>query len=275
MTIKEALQIAKNLSEVQADFEGLWILEKITGVSVAGLHLADSNSQLAPQYEEQFLKMIEQRKNNVPLQYILGEWDFMGVKIKCRENVLIPRRDTEILVEETINYLKNSTGDKTLLDLCTGTGCIGIALARHFSHITFSDISSDAIALAKENAELNKIAEKSTFVQSDLFDKINGTFDCITVNPPYISEEGLKTLPLDVQKEPLLALDGGKDGLNFYRKIIPICKNFLTPNGAIFMEIGNKQGNDVRFMLLENGFSCAMIIKDLELRDRVVYGTLN
>jgi len=274
MTIKEALQISRDISDNHG-FEGLWLLEKITGVSVAGLYLADQNSTLAEQYKQKFLEMIEQRKNKVPLQYILGEWDFMGFPIKCRKNVLIPRRDTEILVEDAAKYLTNNTNNnKTLLDLCTGTGCIGIALAEFFSHITFADISADAIALAQENAELNEISHKATFVQSDLFDKINGRFDCITVNPPYIETDVLPTLSPEVQQEPTLALDGGEDGLDFYRKIIPVCKNFLAPNGSIFLEIGDEQGQDVRYLLKQNGFANVLIIKDLELRDRVVHSTI-
>ena len=268
MTIKEAL--AMKTAPNNLDF--LWILEKATGLSANRLRMTDENTPLTPEAAEAFLYMAEQHRNHIPLQYILGEWDFMGLTIKCRPGVLIPRRDTEVLAQEAISFSKNSTGRFTALDLCTGSGCVAIALAKHFTHVTGTDISLDALELARENAKLNGVEDHISFMQSNLFENIEGRFNCITANPPYIPTDELKNLPEQVKKEPSGALDGGRDGLDFYRAIIPAAGEFLLPKGELFLEIGDTMGKAVTEMLHSHGFRAVIVIKDLETRDRVVRG---
>ena len=253
--------------------EALWLLEKATGLSVTQLRLSDDNTDLEPNAEQLFLQMIKERESHVPLQYILGYWNFMDLTIKCRPNVLIPRRDTEILAEEAMKFLKSCPRNPTALDLCTGTGCVGISLASYCAHIILSDISTQAVELAEENAALNELDERISFVQSDLFEKIEGHFNLITANPPYIPTNELDSLPMEVKKEPQNALDGGLDGLSYYRAIIPAAYEFLLPGGGLFLEIGSTQGKAVSEMLHSNGFKAVVTVKDLENRDRVIRGT--
>ena len=277
MKIKEALQMngvkgTSPLAGCGAEPHGLWLLEKATGMTTTQLRLADENTVLEIEAERQFRHMIEQRDNGVPLQYILGEWDFMGIPIKCRPGVLIPRRDTEVLAEEAISFLKNK--DKPVaLDLCTGSGCVAIAIAGFCVHVTAADICREALELAQENAELNGC--QISLIESDLFENITGRFNCITANPPYIPADTIKTLSPEVRQEPEKALNGGPDGLDFYRAIIPQSKEYLTPGGGLFLEIGNTQGKEVKEIMHSNGFKAVVTVKDFEDRDRVVRGVYN
>jgi len=244
-----------------------WLLEKATGLSSTEIRLRNITLEtLKPCAKEKFLNMLEQRKNHVPLQYILEQWEFMGLPINCRPGVLIPRFDTEVLVEAAIKFLKDYK-TSSVLDLCTGSGCIAISLA-HFCNADVSavDISPIALELARENAQLNNL--KIKFIQSDLFEKVKGKFDCITVNPPYIPSDEIKYLQKEVQQEPALALDGGVDGLDFYRAIISNCREYMNEGAAIFLEIGSNQAQDVADML--HKFKNIRIINDLENRNRVV-----
>ena len=256
--------------------EIIWMLEKVTGLNATELRLADENYELDPKATKMLLDMLEERRNNVPVQYILGNWEFFGLKMKCSKDVLIPRIDTEILVEEVISFLQLSRlgFEKTIaLDLCTGTGCVGISVAPFCDHIVLADLSSQAIELAKENAALNGVTDRISFVLSDLFNNIEGHFGLITANPPYIPTNELSSLSEEVKKEPAMALDGGSDGLDFYRAIIPDAWEFLLPGGCLFLEVGHNQGKAVANIFHENGYKAVVMIKDLEARDRVVRGT--
>jgi len=247
-----------------------WLLEKATGLSSTELRLKNiTQDTLEPKAKKIFLNMMEQRKNNIPLQYILGRWEFMGLPINCRPGVLIPRFDTEVLAEEAIKFLKKQNKPR-VLDLCTGSGCIAISLASFCqeAEVNAVDISPIALDLAKENAQLNNL--KINFLLSDLFENVDGKFDCITVNPPYIPSGEIINLQEEVQQEPTLALDGGVDGLDFYRAIISTCSEYMNANAAIFLEIGYNQAQDVTDMLQKCGFKNIKIIKDLENRHRVV-----
>jgi len=266
MTIKEALASHdKN--------EAVWLLEKATGLTAAQLRIKEESYELGSEAAEAFLQMLERRRNSEPLQYILGQWDFMGLPMKCRPGVLIPRADTEVLAEAAIKYLKKIR-NSMVLDMCTGSGCVGIALAKfcYSAHVTLSDINQSALQLARENSELNEVDDRLNIVQSDLFSAINDRFHCIVINPPYIPRGDLADLQEEVKHEPVLALDGGLDGLAFYRKIIPQCSEYLRPKGAVFFEVGADQSKDVAGILRDNGFHAVMIIKDLEDRHRVVRG---
>lgn len=210
---------------------------------------------LMPRLEE----LVSRRKSGEPLQYILGKWEFMGLPFYTRHCALIPRQDTETLCEEAL-----SIGGKTLLDLCCGTGCIGVSLAKLGGfEVTFGDISPDCLGLARENAALNGVA--GSFVLTDMFGNISGSYDMICVNPPYIPTSELASLQAEVKREPTLALDGGADGLDFYRRISRDYAAHLNPGGALLMEVGAGQAEDVAEM-----FPKAEIIKDICGIKRVV-----
>ena len=210
---------------------------------------------LMPRLEE----LVSRRKSGEPLQYILGKWEFMGLPFYTRHCALIPRQDTETLCEEAL-----SIGGKTLLDLCCGTGCIGVSLAKLGGfEVAFGDISPDCLALARENAALNGVA--GSFVLTDMFGNISGSYDMICVNPPYIPTSELASLQAEVKREPVLALDGGADGLDFYRRISRDYAAHLNPGGALLMEVGAGQAEDVAEM-----FPKAEIIKDICGIKRVV-----
>ena len=210
---------------------------------------------LMPRLEE----LVSRRKSGEPLQYILGKWEFMGLPFYTRPCALIPRQDTETLCEEAL-----AIGGRTLLDLCCGTGCIGVSLAKLGGfEVTFGDISRDCIDLARENAALNGVA--GSFVLTDMFGNISGSYDMICVNPPYIPTSDIALLQAEVKREPALALDGGADGLDFYRRISRDYAAHLNPGGALLMEVGAGQAEDVAAM-----FPNAGRIKDICGIERVV-----
>ena len=192
--------------------------------------------------------LIERRLNGEPLQYVLGEWEFYGLPFYVDPTVLIPRPDTERLVEIALLLLAN--GKKRVLDLCCGSGCIGIALAVcGGADVTAADISADALSMTERNAHRNSVSVKT--VQSDLFDSVEGTFDLIVSNPPYLSREEMDALDVNLRFEPALALSGGEDGLDFYRRIAARYREFLSPGGTLLMEIGMTQKGSVS-ALFEN-----------------------
>ncbi len=226
---------------------------------------------------------LEKIKNNIPIQYITNHQEFMKMDFYVDESVLIPQPDTEILVEEVIKYAQeiseNSTsGDSRpslkILDLCTGSGAIAISLAKYIDNaeITATDISSKAIQVAKLNAEKNLVHKKISFIESDMFEKISQTdFNIIVSNPPYIETDVINTLSMEVQHEPKIALDGGADGLYFYKKIIEHSSNHLTKNGTIFLEIGYNQ-KQALFDLINHSdnFCMPTCVKDFGGNDRVI-----
>lgn len=183
--------------------------------------------------------LLERRVSGEPLQYILGEWSFMGLPFYTDERALIPRQDTELLCETAIRLIQER-GYTSVLDLCTGSGCIAISIAKRTgAAVTASDVSTDALALAKENAELNEVSV--TFIESDLFRQIEGKFDLITCNPPYLSSADMDQLQTEVTFEPKLALFGGEDGLDFYRRIAKEYRKYLNEGGTLLLEIGRTQ----------------------------------
>ena len=228
--------------------------------------------ELMPEQQDEYHVVIRKRAEHVPLQYITGEQEFMGLPFKVNSNVLIPRQDTETLVEEALKVIR--PGMK-VLDMCTGSGCILISILKNVLNVegVGCDISKQALIVAKENAKLNNVV--ATFERSDLFDHVTETFDVIVSNPPYIRTEEIATLMPEVcQFEPVGALDGKEDGLFFYRKMIAESSKYLNPNGVILFEIGYDQGQDVSLMLKEAGYKDVQIVKDLAQNDRVVIGRL-
>ena len=231
--------------------------------------LINDNKELFEKEEKEYEEVINRLINGEPLQYIIGKQEFMGLEFEVNKNVLIPRADTEILVEEVIEII----GKKELkvLDLCTGSGAIAVSLAKKINDIevTASDISLNALETAKKNALLNDVVVN--FKYSDLFENIEETFDIIVSNPPYIETEVIKTLNKDVQNEPLIALDGGKDGLDIYRRIINDAYKYLNENGTLALEIGYNQKEQVVRLLKESGKYTDIYSKtDLGGNDRIV-----
>lgn len=224
-----------------------------------------------------YLSVIDRRAAHVPLQYLTHEQNFCGADIYVDERVLIPRQDTEVLVAAALDLAAMLDGAPALLDLCTGSGCIPIALSRlgDFGSITAADISADALEVAKMNAEQN--GTEIRFVQSDLFEAFRKKaeaaerFDLITCNPPYIRSGDMAGLQPEVRdNEPAMALDGGEDGLDFYRRLAEEAGQFLNPGGCVCFEIGFDQAADVSALLENAGFQEVRVLKDLAGLDRVV-----
>lgn len=219
--------------------------------------------------EEIYSKM-SKLEEYLPIQYITNKQEFMKLKFFVNENVLIPRSDTEILVEEIIQNYKNEK--VKILDLCTGSGCIAISLKKYIenSKIYAIDISEEALKVAKQNA-INNEAD-ITFLKSDIFSNIKEEkFDVIVSNPPYIKTEVINNLDKEVKKEPLIALDGGNDGLYFYKKIIEEGYKFLNENGTIFFEIGYDQKDEIiNIVKNDTKYEVVKTKKDLGNNDRII-----
>lgn len=233
------------------------------------LHMRD---EIEASMEVQYFSFIEKRKSHVPLQHLTGEQDFMGLTFKVTPDVLIPRYDTEILVEKALTLCPKGA---RVLDLCTGSGCIIISMARLGQDITAyaGDISKAALEVAGENARMHDV--QVTFEKSDLYEQFSEKYDMIISNPPYIRTEVIDTLMPEVRDyEPHLALDGEADGLVFYRRIVDGSVSHLNAGGILIMEIGHDQGADVSDMLQCRGYHDVQVIKDLAGLDRVVLGIM-
>ena len=257
---------AAGISDASVD---IWLLLEHFADINKGDYLANPGMELSKVNAEQIEEAVEKRINHIPLQHIIGQTEFMGLTFKVNENVLIPRFDTEILVDEVVKYV----GDQFLkvLDMCTGSGCIAVTISDMCDNATVvaSDISKDAIDVAKENNTLNQT--DVTFVESDLFEKVEGLFDVIVSNPPYIRTDEIDNLQEEVKMhDPHLALDGGETGLDFYKRIVKDAKEHLKTDGMIFFEIGFDQAEDVSNILKENGYHDIVVKKDLSGLDRVV-----
>lgn len=230
------------------------------------------------QYREfikQYREFIKQRAARIPLQYLTKTQGFMGLEFSVTPAVLIPRQDTETLVETVLSYAKDKPG-ASLVDVCTGSGCIAVSLAHYgnFAQVTASDISSAALLVAKKNAADNHVSVQ--FFESDLLEQVPGRFDMIVSNPPYIEDDVILGLEPEVKdNEPMLALSGGKDGLIFYRRLTETAKDHLNPGGALFVEIGYNQWEAVAELFRANGFSKPTLVRDLAGLDRVVWGVLD
>ncbi|MGN0383850.1 MAG: peptide chain release factor N(5)-glutamine methyltransferase [Eubacterium sp.] len=272
-TYRELLSLAENmLSDVDIPDAktDAWILMEYVFDMNKSRYFLYMNDEADPNNADIYIELVNKRMNHIPLQYITGETEFMGLTFKVNSSVLIPRQDTEILVEETGRYV---TSQKTVLDMCTGSGCIAISIARLYNplKVTGADISSKALDTALENAEINKVNDKIEFVQSDLFENINEKYDIIVSNPPYIRTNDIEMLMSEVKDfEPRNALDGAFDGLKFYRNIAEYGKQYLHPQGMIAFEIGFEQAEDVSNILGNNGYKDIKVIKDLAGLDRVI-----
>ena len=233
-------------------------------------YLLNRTQRASGEEQEAYLKLIARRCERVPLQHITGEQEFMGLPFRVTPDVLIPRQDTEVLVEECLRHLAPGN---VFLDLCTGSGCILVSLL-HYAKGTFgtgADLSGKALSVAKGNVEANGV--EARLVQGDLFEPVTGTFDLIVSNPPYIASAEIETLAPEVREhEPRMALDGTADGLFFYRRIVQESPSYLKEGGWLCMEIGYDQGAAVRQLMEAQGFATVSVIKDLAGLDRVVSG---
>ena len=220
---------------------------------------------------KEYLILIDKRCKGQPLQHITGMQEFMGITFKVSDKVLIPRRETEELVERLLKIIGNK--DCTVLDLCTGSGAIGISLGKlSKAKVLCSDFSEDALKIAKENIISNDVSENVKLIHSNMFENIRGEFDIIVSNPPYIRTRDIEELETEVKEhEPIIALDGGEDGLKYYRVIINEAFKYLKKGGLLAMEIGYDQGSEVRNIIRENpNYGEATIIKDFSGKDRIV-----
>ena len=235
--------------------------------------LVHDDKQLTLRQEVNYFKAIKKLLDGVPLQHITHRQEFMKLMFYVDENVLIPRPDTEILVEEVIKIAKKINAKK-ILDLCTGSGAIAISLAKYIegSQITATDISRKALSIAKLNAVNNNVEDKITFVSSDLFQNIpEEKYDIIVSNPPYIKRNVIQKLDKEVRKEPIIALDGGDDGLKFYKKIIDNAYEYLKYKGYLCFEIGYDQKDEVTKLIENEGkYIDTYSKKDLYDNDRIV-----
>lgn len=276
MTYREAIVLGeKNLQ--QADIADAktdsWLLLAMACKIDHTYYYMHIDEEMSEEQVREFEVLIRKRAERVPLQYITGEQEFMGLTFHVNSNVLIPRQDTETLVEEALKVIK--PGMK-VMDMCTGSGCVLISILKNAHDVEGIgyDISKQAINVAKENEKFNEVP--AVFERSDLFeDVVENDFDVIVSNPPYIPTDVVATLMPEVsQFEPREALDGKGDGLYFYSKILEQCKNYMKQDGYILFEIGCEQGDAVSTMMRLAGFSEVRVIKDLARNDRVVMGHL-
>lgn len=274
----------------EAALDARLLLEYICGTDRNAL-LVHGEREVEDSRKNLYFQCIEKRAERVPLQHITGIQNFMGLDFQVNSHVLIPRQDTEILVEEVLREL---TDGSTILDMCTGSGCILISLLKYsnWCHGVGVDISSEALAVAVHNAGVlleakgisaaECMAENRTsqctysFIESDLFEKVKGRFDIIVSNPPYIRTDVIETLMPEVKDhEPRQALDGTADGLYFYRRISEESVKYLNAGGMLYFEIGFDQAHDVEMLMRAAGYTDVRSVKDYAGHDRVVCGRLH
>lgn len=275
MTYRELISLGEKVLEMAGIVDvktDAWLLMEMVCKIDRNFYYMHMDEEISEEEQKEYEIAVKKRAEHIPLQYIIGETEFMGLKFKVNSSVLVPRQDTETLVEEALKIV--SPGMR-VLDMCTGSGCIIVSILHNVSNVEgFAvDISKQALNVAKENAKLNEVSV--LFERSDLFDNVSGTFDVIVSNPPYIPTGEIEKLMPEVKTfEPMEALDGKEDGLYFYRKIVEKCSDYLNPGGHILFEIGYDQGEAVSTLLKDAGFAMVKVIKDLAGNDRVVTGVL-
>ncbi|MBR6148890.1 MAG: peptide chain release factor N(5)-glutamine methyltransferase [Lachnospiraceae bacterium] len=296
MTRREAYEYGVEQLEAEgienADCDIRILLEDLCGVDREELFI-QGDKVISRRETEIFMNAVNKRMGHYPVQYITGKQEFMGLTFTVNQNVLIPRMDTEILVEEVMRQLNDKS---RILDMCTGSGCILLSLLYYSNDCegVGVDISEEALDVAKDNAgrlilddtfdllfktggmgKKHLDEDKIEFIQSNLFNDVRGRFDIIVSNPPYIRSDVIPTLMEEVRDyEPILALDGKDDGLYFYRKIIEKSPDYLNPGGLLFFEIGYDQAHDVVALMEKAGFKDVTVVQDYAHLDRVVWGRI-
>lgn len=269
--INEAGKMIADAGIEECRFEAELLMAVTLGVSRFDI-LINQDMEISEEQKKFFFELVKRRVNREPSAYIMGYKEFMGLNFKVRPGILIPRPDTEILVETIIDTVKKA-GFKTSAEIGIGSGCISISLAKYTELECYgTDISSVAVKTARENAELNGAADRTNFYEGDIFVGLpNMKFDIVVSNPPYIKKKDMESLMPDVRDyEPHTALCGGDDGLDFYRKITEDAVGKINRGGYIFYEIGYDEAEDVSDILRQNGFEDINVIKDLGGLDRVV-----
>lgn len=271
--LQNAIQELNNNKIADSIIKARILLANILNVTKEHL-VINSEEKISEEEIKQFAEGINQLIKGEPIQYITHHQEFMKLDFYVDKNVLIPRADTETLAEEVISSC-NSEKKYKILDLCTGSGVIGISLARYIpnSYVICTDISSKALEVAKKNAKLNNI-DNIKFIESDMFENIKEKFDIIVSNPPYIVKDVIRSLDKEVQNEPHIALDGGIDGLDFYKIIVREAYKYLNENGKVFLEIGYDQKDEVTSLLkVSKKYNNIYSKKDLYNNDRIVVAT--
>ena len=272
--IRDLLKYGQEMLEAKgkdgASFDSRALLSFVMDIPFRDVPLR-LDSEVTEEQEERFRGLLMRRLAGEPLQYITGEQEFMGLSFHVDPRVLIPRLDTEILAEEALGYIGGSPC--SVLDLCTGSGAIGLSIVKlaDGAQVTLTDVSCDALEVARLNAKKLGVEDKVTFVRSDLFEAVDGSFDLIVSNPPYVRSDVIPGLDAEVKDhEPILALDGGAYGLDIYMKIVEKAADHLNENGCLMMEIGFDQADDIKRLISEEGrFGEVRVIQDLAGLDRV------
>lgn len=273
-SIKKGIELLESAKVPDASIDAWLLAEHVFGVT-RQKYFMKPDITAGKEESDKYFELIDKRCSRIPLQHLTGTQEFMGFTFKVNENVLIPRQDTEVLVEKAVEFTEHLQKGKSeplkILDMCTGSGCIAISLAKLLKNVRVYavDLSEKALAMAKENAQM--LEADVEFIHSDLFAKIEGKYDIIISNPPYIRKAVIETLMEEVKNhEPIMALDGEEDGLAFYRKISEEAVDFLDENGIILYEIGHDQGESVPVILERYKFEDIAVYKDLSGNDRVV-----
>ena len=276
MTLREAYEYGQrdlNQARIEdAAVDAWYLLEFTTGISRA-MYFLKMQDEMSEEQKEKYQEYIQIRASHIPLQHITGVQEFMGMEFDVNEHVLVPRQDTEVLVENVLKILR--PGMK-ILDMCTGSGCILISLLKMCQGVlgTGADVSEEALKVAERNNA--KLRVEARLIQSDLFENVQGKYDVIVSNPPYIRTAVIEELKEEVKcHDPFIALDGKEDGLYFYREIVDKSRAFLNSGGKLYFEIGHDQGEDVKRLMEDAGFVDIIVKKDLAGLDRVVFGMYN
>ncbi len=273
-TIRDALTYgASFLTDSETPFlDASLLLAFVLGMTKEKL-FAQYPEPITEEQQALYKKSLEKRKNNIPIAYILKTKEFYGLSFHVDSRVLIPRPETETLIETAFSLLKKNGNIKNILDLCSGSGCIGITLKyfRPDCSVTCADISEETLDVCRYNSK-NILGEVLPTVKSNLFDSLSKSFDMIISNPPYLTEDEVKIMIDQNWQEPPLALHGGEDGLFLIRKIINQAGSYLTPGGYILLESAINQTYDIAKELIDSGFSGTEIVQDLTGRNRVTIG---
>ncbi len=269
---QEGMERLRQAGIAEASLDARLLLEYVCGTDRNDMLLRGTR-EVADKDAQFYRRLLAERADHVPLQYLTNEQEFMGLPFYVDENVLIPRQDTELLVEE---IMKEGHDGKRILEIGTGSGCIILSLLKYSNHCqgTATDISEKALDTARKNA--GRLGLDVELIRTDIAAGVRGVYDIIVSNPPYIASGVIPTLMPEVKDhEPVLALDGGEDGLEYYRRILRETKELLAPGGKCYFEIGYDQGEAVKALLEEQGYRDVDVVKDYAGLDRVVYGTGN